>query len=623
MHMLICDDDARFAARVEQLVRACLGQREIPAEIVVCTSGEEALAVPDLELYQVALLDVDLDTMNGISLGRQLRERSPEICLIYISAYLEFAPEGYTVQAFRYILKRDLERMLPSCLEALFHEKIARSRKVLTIRQNRTSIELPYDSIYCLESDLRKVNVYGDVPHQPLCSYYGKLTDLPQALFENGFLRVGRSDVVNMRYIRQISGHMVCVSQWAAFLLVDRAYLGKGRVKHVGFWSVVLVAGMLAFSLIFQIGFFTLETVWYNVGYVLLSTLLFGGTLPQKLTAALINGTMCLLSENTVLYVVSWVTGTSLQVVWQRPGCLVTMTLTNLIVGVVVAYFSHQWKDERALESPQALVMSFFPGIVVVLNVVLMISVKDEPADSLIVLLTLGLTVAVLLHMYIVQMFNQQMARQQELHVQTALERERAEALMDSYTTQRRLTHEFTNHIEALTLLLQQGEYEEAKAYLATVTKIIAAHTTIMNTHNPLLDALLSKKYEEATCKGVMLYFDLPDLRAIPLEKTDLVMVVSNLLNNAIDAAAQADPPEVYFRMRKTEEELLLSVRNRVREDLNLPDGQLPRSTKKEPGHGIGLWNVTDVLRKYQGEYAISCRDKWFRFTCSVPVHRI
>lgn len=58
-----------------------------------------------------------------------------------------------------------------------------------------------------------------------------------------------------------------------------------------------------------------------------------------------------------------------------------------------------------------------------VLNVVLMLSAKDEPADSLMVLLTLGLTVAVLLHMYIVQMFNQQMARQQELHVQTALER--------------------------------------------------------------------------------------------------------------------------------------------------------------------------------------------------------
>ena len=414
-------------------------------------------------------------------------------------------------------------------------------------------------------------------------------------------------------------GHMVCVSQWAAFLLVDRAYLGKGRVKHVGFWSVVLVAGMLAFSLIFQIGFFTLETVWYNVGYVLLSTLLFGGTLPQKLTAALINGTMCLLSENTVRYVVSWVTGTSLQVVWQRPGCLVTMTLTNLLVGVVLAYFSHQWKDERALESPQALVMSFFPGIVVVLNVVLMISVKDEPADSLMVLLTLGLTVAVLLHMYIVQMFNQQMARQQELHVQTALERERAEALMDSYTTQRRLTHEFTNHMTALTALLDQGNLKGAQAYIASVSKTVAAGTTIMDTHNPLLDSILSKKYEEAAKVGVNIYFDLCDLKRKPFDSMDMVIVLSNLLDNATRAAAQALPPEVHVRIRKTSEEYLISVRNRVQEDLLLEEGKLPGTTKKESGHGMGLANVQDVLRKYGAEYTVSCRDRWFRFTCAIP----
>lgn len=232
MHLLICDDDARFAARVEQKVRDELAQRGIPAQITVCTRGEEALATPHLELYQVALLDLDLDTMNGISLGRQLRQSSPDIALIYISAYLEFAPEGYTVNAFRYILKRDMERMLPNCLEALFHEKTASGRKVLTIRQNRTEMELPYDSIYCLESDLRKVNVYGDVPHQPLCSYYGKLTDLPAELFENGFLRVGRSDVVNMRYIRQISGYKVTLRNGVE-LSVSRNGYGAIRATYL------------------------------------------------------------------------------------------------------------------------------------------------------------------------------------------------------------------------------------------------------------------------------------------------------------------------------------------------------------------------------------------------------
>jgi len=95
------------------------------------------------------------------------------------------------------------------------------------------------------------------------------------------------------------------------------------------------------------------------------------------------------------------------------------------------------------------------------------------------------------------------------------------------------------------------------------------------------LDALLSKKYEEASRKGVMVYFDLPDLRDMPMGQTDLVIVLSNLLNNAIEAAAQADPPEVYVRMRKSEDEVVLSVRNRVKKDLNSWTVSCPASLRK------------------------------------------
>ena len=418
-------------------------------------------------------------------------------------------------------------------------------------------------------------------------------------------------------------GHIVCISQWCAFIMVDYAYLGKGRVRPLWLWTTVLVAGELFLGIKLNIGFFTLLSIWENVGFVLVSTLLFGGTLAQKLTAALINGTMCLLAENTVRYVASWATHTSLLMIWKRMDCLVAMTITNVIVGILVAYFAHKWKTERALESPQALVMSFFPGITVVLNVVLMISAEDKPADFLMLLLTLGLTVAVLIHMGIVQMFNDQMAQQQALHVQAALERERAEALMDSYTTQRRLTHEFTNHIAALDALLRQGDLTGAQEYLSSVSKVVAAGTTILDTHNPLLDSLLSRKYEEAAQQGVELYFDLCDLKDLPFCGTDLVIVISNLLDNAIRAAAQAKPPEVYLRARRNEEEYLISVRNRVQKDLELVDGELPRSTKAEPGHGMGLVNVREVLDRCRCEYTLSCRDRWFRFTCAVPTRKL
>ena len=418
-----------------------------------------------------------------------------------------------------------------------------------------------------------------------------------------------------------VAGHSVCISQWLGFILVDYACLGRrDRVRHPCLWAFLMALGMLAVSMRFDVGFFNVRSILLNLLYLLLSALLFGGRLPQKLMTCLINGTMCLLAENTVSFTYAWLRDVPTSQNWRNPGCLVALCLTNLITAVAVAYFARRWRMERALSPLQALVMSFFPGIVVVLNIVLMITGSGEKPTFLNILLTLGLTVAVLIHLCIVQMFNEQVVQQQELQIEAVREKESAESLLESYTTQRRLTHEFTNHTDALALLLQQEDYEGAKAYLASLTRVIASNTTIMNTHNPLLDALLSKKYEEASRRGVMVYFDLPDLRDLPMEKTDLVLVFSNLLNNAIDAAAKADPPEVYVRARKNEQEVVLSVRNRVQKNLDLTDGQLPRTTKKEPGHGIGLWNVKDVLAAYGGEYAISCRENWFRFTCTIPI---
>lgn len=120
MHILICDDDAAFAAQMDEYISEWFRAREIQVQSTVCTSGEQLLATPELERYQLAFLDVDLKTTDGIALGRQLRQVAPDIMLVYISAYLEFAPQGYTVNAYRYLLKRDIAAQLPSCLEDIF-----------------------------------------------------------------------------------------------------------------------------------------------------------------------------------------------------------------------------------------------------------------------------------------------------------------------------------------------------------------------------------------------------------------------------------------------------------------------------------------------------------------------
>ena len=175
MHILICDDDAAFAAQMDEYISEWFRAREIQVQSTVCTSGEQLLATPEL---------------------------------VYISAYLEFAPQGYTVNAYRYLLKRDIAAQLPSCLEDIF-SGMTDPKKTLEVRHNRTTSEIPLDQIYYLESDLRQINVYGDIPHQPICTFYGKIADLPAMLYENGFLQVGRSDVVNLQYVRSIRNYKV------------------------------------------------------------------------------------------------------------------------------------------------------------------------------------------------------------------------------------------------------------------------------------------------------------------------------------------------------------------------------------------------------------------------------
>lgn len=424
-------------------------------------------------------------------------------------------------------------------------------------------------------------------------------------------------------FAEMMLGHLVCLVQGNAFILVEWAYLGRGKLRWPVLWAELLCMGQLGLSLATGMSFFNVQSVLLNVLYLFVTAQLFGGTFADKLTACLINGTMCLLVENTVNYTYSWFTGVRTGEAWQRPGCLIALCAANLIVGAAVAHSLYSWNQKCALQPLQALVMSFFPGVAVVLNIVLMVTGTQQPATRMTMLLTFGMSVAVLVHIAIVQMFNDQVVQGQASHFQAALEQQRAEALMESYTAQRRLTHEFTNHIAALDALLRQGDLTGAQEYLSSVSKVVAAGTTILDTHNPLLDSLLSRKYEEAAQQGVELYFDLCDLKDLPFCGTDLVIVISNLLDNAIRAAAQAKPPEVYLRARRNEEEYLISVRNRVQKDLELVDGELPRSTKAEPGHGMGLVNVREVLDRCRCEYTLSCRDRWFRFTCAVPTRKL
>ena len=179
MHILVCDDDAAFSAKVAEYAATYFEAHEIPVQATVCSDPEQVLAIPDLELYRIAFLDVDMPQVNGIALGGQLRHRNPDICLVYVSAYLAFALDGYKVNAYRYI-----------------------------------------------------INVYGDIAREHFCTFYGKLRELPPILARNGFLQVGRSDVVNLQHVCAIRNYRVLMKNGVE-LSVSRSKYAAVRAAYL------------------------------------------------------------------------------------------------------------------------------------------------------------------------------------------------------------------------------------------------------------------------------------------------------------------------------------------------------------------------------------------------------
>ena len=415
-------------------------------------------------------------------------------------------------------------------------------------------------------------------------------------------------------------GHWVCLTQWLGFIMVEYAYLGKGRVKHPLVWSGVITMLTMTLSVMRNHGFFTPMAVVYTLLFLFITVMLFGGTPGQKFTACLINGTMCLLVENSVRYVISWMLECELQQVIQRADCLIIMSFANLVVSTGVSFFVGKWRRYNALEPLQALTMSFFPGVVVVLNILLMLTDNNKRATMATMGMTVGLTVAVMVHLCIVAMFNDQVMQRRSLHFQAELEQQRASALLDSYTAQRR------SHVDLRRVRLRCGT--------DGVIQQIGQHGDHIHPAQRKIPQVAKIKIHAYALPGGFLVLASQDgvqQRVVGVHNgsagrhglihTGNIVLRTGHISLCQQGTQRTDMVgEFVGQAAKTEEEYLLSVRNRVQRDVELPpDGQLPRTTRKEPGHGMGLSNVRDVLLRHGAEYTLSCRDNWFRFTCAVP----
>lgn len=218
-----------------------------------------------------------------------------------------------------------------------------------------------------------------------------------------------------------------------------------------------------------------------------------------------------------------------------------------------------------------------------------------------------------------IQTEKQKQAEILALQKETELRLESTAQLSAAYEAQRKATHDYTNHLAVLQELLHDGKAAKAQQYLNELTQAPSA-APVVYTGTAVLDAVLNQKYAQAKAAGGCIRFQIADIPGLSVSQKDFVTVLANLLDNAIEAARQAENDKsIVFKLLPVSScKAILCVRNTAM-PVQITNGQIPTSKENPLLHGYGLQNIGSILEQNQCPYTFEYRDGWFIFAAELP----
>lgn len=202
-----------------------------------------------------------------------------------------------------------------------------------------------------------------------------------------------------------------------------------------------------------------------------------------------------------------------------------------------------------------------------------------------------------------------------EMKMQLELQRQSAEKMENAYNHTRALRHDLKNHLHALSGLLADNDTVGALEYIQTMQSDLEDAAYFAVTGNTAVDAILNEKLFTAQRQQTNLRFDAISLKETKVKPMDLCIILSNALDNALEACQKIQDTQartITLKLREEADFLLICVQNPVSEPPKRYGNRFLSDKKDRENHGVGLRSIRSTAEKYNGEFLAECKENVF-----------
>ncbi len=194
--------------------------------------------------------------------------------------------------------------------------------------------------------------------------------------------------------------------------------------------------------------------------------------------------------------------------------------------------------------------------------------------------------------------------------------------MTDLNTALRAQRHDFLNHLQVVYSLIEMGEYDEANQYIEQVYGDIQAVSKALKTHCAPVNALLRAKMAEAEQRGIRVELSVHAAwDGLPLPGWEMCRVLSNLIDNAMDALQGTADPRLDITLGEDVKSYAFEVKNNgpAIPEKNLSKIFEPGFSGKGEGRGMGLHIARETMRQAGGDLTVESSDLFTAFRGALP----